>query len=111
MLRRLAYLLVALFMLIVLSLPIFAIVLAARGEIMVGSDQGAYVRLFLVSTDDAEGIGIQRFKEAGPSSDCLQGSVRYLLWEGASAELDANYCTCFDSESGYAAATGECDNE
>lgn len=111
MLRRLAYLLVVLAFLILMSLPILAFVLAARGELMFGSDQGSNIRLFMVNATEAEGIGIQRVRKAGPENDCYQGSVRYLLWEGQGKELAADYCMCFDAQDGYAVVPGRCNSQ
>ncbi|MFN2221957.1 MAG: hypothetical protein ACK2UH_05365, partial [Candidatus Promineifilaceae bacterium] len=67
MLRRLVYLIVIILFLVVMTLPIFAFVLAARGELMIGSDQGNYLRLFMVNTDQAEGIGLQRVRQSAAS--------------------------------------------
>ena len=111
MLRRLAYLFVALAFLLVMSLPIFAFVLAARGELMVGDADASYARLFMVNTDREEGIGLQRVTRAGSGDNCLQGSVRYLLWQGQGDELEADYCTCFDSQAGTLTLPGRCQGE
>ncbi|MGD8583935.1 MAG: hypothetical protein PVH65_02975 [Chloroflexota bacterium] len=108
MLRRLVYLIVIILFLVVMTLPIFAFVLAARGELMIGSDQGNYLRLFMVNTDQAEGIGLQRVRQSAASEGCQQGSVRYFLWEGQSRELNADYCTCFKADSGTETIPGQC---
>lgn len=110
MLRRIAYLIIAFVFLVVMSLPIFAFVLAARGELMVGSEQGSYIRLFMVNEDQAAGIGIQRVRKSAVSDDCLQGSVRYLLWEDQSQGLGADYCTCFRPQSGPETGPGRCED-
>lgn len=109
MLRRITYLAVTLGLLLVMTMPIFAFVLAARGELTVGNENGSNVRLFMVNSDDAEGIGIQRVRKTSAEGRCFQGSVRYLLWEGQSEGLSADYCSCFDESTGYLTAVEGCE--
>lgn len=111
MVRKLGYALFALVFLIIMSLPIFAFVLAARGELMVGSDQGSNIRFFLVNSAEAEGIGIQRLRNSSAADDCMQGSVRYLLWEGQTDGLNADYCTCYSEQNGQSTTVGQCTEE
>jgi hypothetical protein len=92
-----------------MTLPIVAFVLAARGELMVGNENGSSIRLFMVNSDDAEGIGIQRVRKTSAESRCFEGSVRYLLWEGQSEGLSANYCSCYDESTGYLTAVEGCE--
>jgi len=106
--RRLAYLIVTVVLVIVMSLPILAIGLAARGELMVGSSQGSFIRLFMVNADQVEGIGLQRVRKSSSVDGCLQGSVRYFLWEGQGQTLGADYCTCPDAKLSQAAVAGYC---
>ena len=108
MLRRLAYVVVAIMFLIVMTLPIIAFALAARGELMIGSEQGSYLRLFMVNEDQAEGIGLQHVRQSAGADDCLQGSVRYFLWQGQSQSLDADYCTCPSAGIGKGPIPGRC---
>ena len=71
---------------------------AANGEVRLGSDAGSHIRLFLLQEPDTQGIGIEW---AGPSLDdegCANSHVRYLLWEGTG--ISADYCRCVDSETG-----------
>ena len=111
MLRRITYLFIALAFLVLMSLPIFAFVLAARGELKVGSEQGSNVRLFMVNSDEAEGIGIQRVRKVAYSDNCFHGSVDYLLWEGHAEDLSADYCSCVDERTGYMTDSDICDHE
>ena len=90
-------------------MPIVAFVLAARGELSVGNENGSNVRLFMVNNDDAEGIGIQRVRKAYGEGSCFQGSVRYFLWEGQSTGLNADYCLCFDENTGYLTTAQGCE--
>jgi hypothetical protein len=108
MLRRVAYLLIALAVIVILVLPIIAFVLAARGELMLGNEEGSYLRLFLVNSDEAEGIGIQRARQLRAPGDCVEGSVRYLLWEGYGQKFDASYCTCVNAEADPLTLPGQC---
>lgn len=109
MLRRLAYLLIVLLWLIVMALPIAAFLLAARGELMIGAEQGSHLRLFMINSDEAEGIGIQRVQKAKSAEDCFEGSIRYLLWEGQNGRLNTDYCSCVDPQTGYADPSRQCD--
>jgi hypothetical protein len=92
-----------------MALPILAVVLAVRGELMIGSDQGNNIRIFMASDDEVEGIGLQRVKESGSSPGCLQTSVSYLLWEGQSAGLNTAFCECYTPETGYVDTTRTCE--
>lgn len=107
MLRKVTYVFLAIAWLIVMTLPILAFVLAARGEIMVGNDMGSNGRLFMVTEDDLQGIGFQRVTKASYEA-CYRTSVRYLFWEGHSAGLNTDFCTCFDLDNGYAITAPSC---
>jgi hypothetical protein len=109
MVRRLTYLLLAAVLLTVMSLPIFAVVLAARGEIVVDSYDGRFIRMFLLDSDKAEGIGIQRVRGSSAAEGCLEGSVRYFLWQGTSQGLSADYCVCSDGQGGRVTVAGACE--
>jgi hypothetical protein len=108
--RRLTYIIVTIIFLIVMSLPVFAFVLAARGELMVGNEQGKFLRLFMVNADRAEGIGLQRVRQSAGDDNCLQGSVRYFLWEGQSQTLNADYCTCVNAGAVRETVPGRCES-
>lgn len=108
-LRRFAYALILIFWLALMLLPTLAIILAVRGELMIGDDQESNVRLFMVTEDEAKGIGFQRVRKANAESeDCYQTSIRYLLWEGQDSGLNVSYCTCRDPETGYTDPSGNC---
>ena len=109
MLRRFAYSLIVILWLLLMSLPVLAIVLAVRGEVKIGDDQESNIRLFMVTEDEAKGIGFQRVKKANAEREgCYQTSIRYLLWEGQDSGLNVSYCTCRDPETGYADPSGNC---
>lgn len=107
MLRRLTYILIAIAWFVVMTIPILAFVLAARGEIMLGNDMGSNVRLFMVTESELQGIGIQRVTKSSYES-CYRTSVRYVLWEGRNIGLNTDFCTCFDLDSGYANTAQSC---
>ena len=81
-LRRLLYLLIGLVWLLVMAFPIFAVVLASRGEIQLGADPANNSRVFLVQEAEAEGIGIQTVRQQAGDGGCSEISVTYLLWAG-----------------------------
>ena len=111
MLRRFGYALIVILWLALLSLPILAFILAARGELMIGDDQASNIRLFLINEDVAKGIGFQRVTKADNGSEgCFQTSVKYLLWEGQNPGLNTSYCSCHDPDTGYADATKSCES-
>jgi hypothetical protein len=101
-LRRAAYVIATVVWLVLMTLPILAFILAARGEIMLGDDPGSNVRLFMVNEDELHGIGLQRTSEINFGEDCYRTSVDYLLWEGDASEQDIDFCTCYDLDTGYA---------
>jgi hypothetical protein len=111
MLRRVVYLMVALLLLTIMTLPIFAIMLAARGELMIGTDQGSSIRVFMVNTEQETGIGLQRTKESGTDTGCLRTTLNYFLWEGQKAGLNTSFCECYNLETGYADTSRSCENE
>ena len=83
MLRRFGYALIVIVWLVLMSLPILAFILAARGELMIGDVEASNIRLFMVNEDEAKGIGLQRVQKMDSENDgCFQTSVKYLLWEG-----------------------------
>jgi len=101
-LRRVVYVIAAIVWLVLMTLPILAFILAARGEIMLGDDSGSNVRLFLVNEDELHGIGFQRANEINSGQECYHISVDYLLWEGDTSEQNIDFCTCYDPDTGYA---------
>lgn len=97
-LRRLSYLLIVIVWLVVMALPIFAFVLAGRGEMTLGPADASHVRLFLVREADGEGVGVAWTRPLPDHPDCTRTTVTYLMWEGRSE--NSRYCQCFDAESG-----------
>ncbi len=108
MIRRVAYLVVLVVWLIVMCLPMLALVLAMRGEMNLGGQENSHVRLFLVQADTEDGIGFEWTRSAANSSKCLKTSVRYLLWEGDTEEVNVDYCQCFTSTGNQNLYDGRC---
>jgi hypothetical protein len=95
-LRRLVYTLITLVWLFVMLLPTAAFVLAARGELRLGSDPQRQVRFFMVQQPDAEGVGVEWTRPLRQHDDCTRTSVRYWLWEGEGEPVSA--CRCYTGD-------------
>jgi hypothetical protein len=102
-LRRLGYLLVILVWLILMSLPLFSFVLAARNQLQIGSSEGNHIRIFLVQEKDAEGLGLEIKRLDSINPGCAETSVRYFMWTGRPANV--TFCQCVDLETGHALST------
>lgn len=79
---------------VVMLFPLLAVVLAARHEIAVGSDEGRQIRVFLVQETADRGVGIEWAKPARERGDCTQSAVVYLMWRGTGE--NTRFCTCYD---------------
>lgn len=97
-LRRLVYGLLVLIWLIVMSFPALAFLLATRGQVMLGSDPGSGIRLFLVQEPDFEGVGMEWTRPLRRQPTCSQTTVRYLMWEGEAEPV--SFCQCSDALTG-----------
>lgn len=92
--------------LVLLFTPAVAFLLAARGQIQVGPQEGRHVRVFLLEDAEAEGLGLERARPVPPPQDvvgasCLQTSVSYWLWSGGPDESqDVAFCQCFGPDGG-----------
>ena len=107
-LRRGIYVIIVAVWLILMILPIIAFMLAARGEINVGSEPNAGVRLFLINSKDQQGVGIERRGELSQQRGCFDISLNYFLWEGKSGDLNTSYCQCYDTETGFVDTDRHC---
>jgi hypothetical protein len=83
-----------------MALPILAAVLAVRGQIELGSDEGHHLRVFLVQERAAEGVGLVWSRVVATAPNCRQTAVRYLMWRGAGE--NASFCVCYDPATGEA---------
>ena len=97
-LRRLAYLLLLLLWLAIMSFPAMAFVLATRNQIQIGGDPAQHLRLFRISERDAQGIGIERAFWTEEPPNCVQTNVTFLMWEGDSESIVS--CQCLDEGGG-----------
>jgi hypothetical protein len=96
--RRLAYALVALLWLVVMSFPVLAFLLAARGQVQFGVDPDRHLRLFLVQERNFEGVGVEWVRPYGEQPACTQTAVRYLMWAGEAENV--SFCQCVDPLTG-----------
>jgi hypothetical protein len=93
-----AYILVIIIWLVLMSLPIFSILLATRIQLQVGSTEGEHIRIFLVQENDAEGIGLELKRSDSFDPACAQTSVRYIMWKGNPENVI--FCQCIDPDTG-----------
>ncbi len=95
-LRRLLYLFVFAVWLLVMAFPLFAVLLAARGEVQFGRQpQQQHVRVFLIQERNLEGIGVEWVRPLRQQANCSQTHLRYIMWEGEGQ--NASYCQCVDN--------------
>lgn len=105
--KRILTLLFLIFWLVAISLPAFAFLLAARGQLQVGVPDN-HVRVFLLQEADAEGIGVERTRpQQTTTTRCIETSVRYLMWAGAPE--NTTFCQCENADGELMSATnGRC---
>jgi len=89
--RRVVYLVVLFIWFVLISLPFFAVLVAARGEVHVGS-----ARVFLLQEVDLQGVGLEWERPFPHHPSCTKTTVHYLMWEGQ-AENTA-FCLCADND-------------
>jgi hypothetical protein len=83
------------FWLLIMLFPCMAFSLAMRTEIQVGSN----VRIFLVSEEAGEGIGVAWQRPFTASDrDCVQTAVTYFMWTGEAENI--SYCQCTEPTTG-----------
>ena len=97
-LRRLIYTLIIIVWLIIMSFPVFALVLASNQQIELGSDPNRHLRIFLVQEEEANGVGIEWARNARSANTCTKTSVNYVMWEGEGESV--TYCQCYDPLTG-----------
>ena len=100
MLRRLGYIALVLIWLVIMCLPILALAIAMKGEVSLGASERAHVRTFMVQDEGIEGIAFEWARKHGSDGHCLDTSVRYILWEGESADFNVDYCYCLQDIDG-----------
>jgi hypothetical protein len=92
----------------VISLPIFAFMLATRQQILLGSDERSHLRIFLLQEKDAEGIGVELARPFSTNPLCNQTNVHYFMWVGTPKNV--TFCQCFNPQTNdnLPAAPGVC---
>lgn len=94
--RSIVYVVLSLLWLVVMLFPVFAVVLATRQQIELGSSTQRHIRVFLVQETVARGIGVEWTRPARERPDCTQSRLLYLMWHGKGE--NASFCTCYDSD-------------
>jgi hypothetical protein len=104
-LKRLLTLVLLIIWFLIMLFPCMAFSLATRTEIEIGSN----VRIFLVSEETDEGVGVE-WKRPFSANDqqCEQTAVNYFMWTGEGD--NASYCQCTDTATGeqLPTTTGAC---
>ena len=110
MIRRFSYVLFLLFWVLVISMPTLAVVLAARGQVEIGSDAGRQLRLFHIQEVEAEGVGVEWKRPfpqlSSPNQTCTQTNITYLLWKGEGES--SHFCQCTDTTGQITTQTQSC---
>jgi hypothetical protein len=105
--RRVVYTVLLLLWFTVIFFPAFAIVLASRQQIQVGSDPQRHVRIFLLQEPDTRGVGVEWVRPAAGSPGCSETRLTYLMWRGEGE--NARFCSCFDSRGEFRSShAGSC---
>lgn len=100
-LRRAGCFGLALIWLAVLSVPLLAVVIASRGQVRLGAQESAHLRLFLVQEEGNNGLGIEWTRAGATEGEnrCWRTSVSYWLWEGRGENV--TYCQCVDDAGNF----------
>ncbi|GAB4160329.1 MAG: hypothetical protein Fur0021_32170 [Candidatus Promineifilaceae bacterium] len=101
-LRRLGCFLLVLIWLVIVSLPLLAVIVARSGQVRLGAQESAHVRLFLVQEEESNGLGIEwtrASRQAEGAGSCWRTSVSYWLWKGEGENV--MYCQCVDAAGNF----------
>jgi hypothetical protein len=98
----LLYVLGFLLWLLFMCFPTVAVVLAVQEQIQIGEAPGRHWRIFLISEEDARGIGVERTGPREEPAGCAQTNVSFLLWAGESEAT--SYCQCYNEQGGVVSA-------
>jgi hypothetical protein len=111
-LRWFGYVLFVIIWLMVMCFPTFAFVLATNGQIEVGGNPRNHLRFFMVTEEEASGIGVEWTRPLGSplpgQPSCAKTSVSYFLWEGGGQNQNVTFCQCVDPDSGAALPVDGC---
>ena len=104
-LKRLLFAVLFVLWLLIMLFPCMAFSLAMQTGVQVGSN----VRIFLISEERDEGIGVE-WKRPFTATDqqCVQTAVHYFMWTGEGE--DVIFCQCTDSNTGeqFPSTAGAC---
>ena len=90
--RRLGCLLLFLLWLAVMSLPLLSVLLAARGQIQLGSAERTQVRVFLLQERNVEGVGVEWSRPLRREPGCQQTTITYFMWRGPGENVRFKSC-------------------
>ena len=108
MVRRLGFLAATLLWLTIICLPALALVVAIRGELNLGNIEKSHIRVFMVHSDEENGLGFEWSRKVKNKADCQETSVRYLLWDSDSKDVNIDYCHCYKDINGQAVFDRSC---
>lgn len=102
-LRYVVYVLLFLLWLTVMLTPCFAITLASQGEIEWKRGEGNLDRVWLIQEQNQRGLGyyserVVSDERAGGGPMCVRSNAAFLLWEGATDDLNAEFCACYAAD-------------
>ena len=98
-LKRLLIAVLLVVWLLIMLFPCMAFSLAMRTELQLGSNPNNHVRLFLVSEELGEGIGVEWKRPfSSTNAQCTQTAVNYIMWVGEGE--DVVFCQCTDTATG-----------
>lgn len=95
-LKRIGYLVLLLFWLIIMAFPTFAFFLATNGEVKFGSETQTHLRFFMVQEETSAGVGIEWVRDAWQVENCTRTTLNYFLWEGNNGKQNVSFCQCYD---------------
>lgn len=98
-LRRSGCLLLILIWLGIASLPLLAVVIARNGQVRLGAQESAHLRIFLVQEEKKNGLGIEWARSQSRENSCWLTYVTYWLWEGQGENV--TYCQCYDAAGSF----------
>jgi hypothetical protein len=102
-LRYLVYVLLFLLWLTVMLTPCFAITLASQGELEWKRGEGNLDRIWLIQEAEQRGLGyyserVESDERAGGGPMCVRSNAVFFLWEGATDDLNAEFCACYAAD-------------
>jgi hypothetical protein len=78
--------------LVIMSLPLLSVVLAMRGQIQLGGEEGAQARIFLLQERHVEGVGVEWSRPVRSEPECRRTAVIYFMWRGEGENVRFTSC-------------------